>query len=221
MTDAGQVKTIHTKRGHSGFTLLELLIAITIFAIIVTFVYAGLDVVLDTKHQTDEHLDQLAKLQLGLNLIGRDIEQTVDRPIRNEYGDSQHALQTGGLSGLLLELTRGGFANPMKLARSELQRVGYQLEDETLYRITWPALDRAQDSTPRRQKLFGGVKGIELNYFDQAMERHTQWPPQEGSGQNQTSSALPKAVELILELDKWGKLRRLFRASEAIPNQAG
>jgi general secretion pathway protein J len=211
----------YSKGGHSGFTLLELLIAITIFAIIVSFVYAGLDVVLDTKQQTDEHLDHLAKLQLGLNLIERDIEQTVDRPIRDEFGDSQRALQSGGFTGLLFELTRGGYANPMKFARSELQRVGYQLEDETLYRITWPTLDRAQDSTPHRQKLFDGVKGIELNYFDQAMERHTQWPPQESGGQNQTSSDLPKAIEMILELDKWGKLRRLFRVSEAIPRQSG
>ena len=205
----------------AGFTLLELLIAITIFAIIVTFVYAGLDVVLDTKNQTDEHLDHLAKLQLGLNLMERDLEETVNRPIRNEYGDSQPALQTGGFSGLILELTRGGFANPMKLPRSELQRVGYQLEDETLYRVTWPTLDRAQDSTPRRQKLFDGVKGMEIYYFDQSMERQTQWPPQQSGRQNQSDTDLPKAVEIILELDKWGKLRRLFRVSESIPSQTG
>ena len=205
----------------AGFTLLELLIAITIFAIIVTFVYAGLDVVLDTKNQTDEHLDRLAKLQLGLNLMERDLEETVNRPIRNEYGDSQPALQTGGFSGLILELTRGGFANPMKLPRSELQRVGYQLEDETLYRVTWPTLDRAQDSTPRRQKLFDGVKGMEIYYFDQSMERQTQWPPQQSGRQNQSDTDLPKAVEIILELDKWGKLRRLFRVSESIPSQTG
>ena len=120
-----------------------------------------------------------------------------------------------------MELTRGGFANPMKLPRSELQRVGYQLEDETLYRITWPTLDRAQDSQPHRQKLFDGVKGIELYYFDQAMERHTEWPSQKAGGKNQTSSDLPKAIELILELDKWGKLRRLFRVSEAISSPPG
>ena len=88
-----------------GFTLLELLIAIAIFSIIASFAYAGLNVVLDTKQQTDEHLEALSTMQLGLHLLQMDIEQTVDRPIRNEYGDSEPALRSGGQSELLLELT--------------------------------------------------------------------------------------------------------------------
>ncbi|MCU7810956.1 MAG: type II secretion system minor pseudopilin GspJ [Candidatus Thiodiazotropha sp. (ex Notomyrtea botanica)] len=209
----------HNRRKACGFTLLELMIAIIIFAIIATFVYAGLDVVLDTKHQTDEHLDRLSKLQLGLHLLQRDIEQSVNRPIRNEYGDSQPALQSGGLSDLLLELTRGGYANPMKLTRSHLQRVAYQLEDEALYRITWPTLDRAQDSKPRRQKLFDQIKSIELVYYDQAMKKQTTWPVQNTGNQSTQTPALPKAIEVIIELDKWGKLRRLFRVAQTMQAQ--
>ena len=81
-----------------GFTLLELMIAITIFSVIATFVYAGLGVVLDTKQQTEQHLNRLAKLQLGLHLLQRDIEQAVNRPVRDQYGDSLPALKSGGLS---------------------------------------------------------------------------------------------------------------------------
>ncbi|MES9846815.1 MAG: prepilin-type N-terminal cleavage/methylation domain-containing protein, partial [Candidatus Thiodiazotropha sp.] len=57
----------HHPRSH-GFTLLELLIAITIFAILATFVYSGLKVILDTEHQTSLYGQRIAKLQLGLNL---------------------------------------------------------------------------------------------------------------------------------------------------------
>jgi len=209
------------KQGESGFTLLELLIAITIFSIIVSFVYAGLNAVLDSKQRTDKHLAWLAQLQLGMNLMQRDIEESVERPIRNEYGDSQAAMTSDGFSGLLLELTRGGYANPMKLPRSDLQRVGYQLEEEKLYRLTWPTLDRAQNSEPRRQLLFDGVKEFDLVFFDQAMERHTRWPPQATAGKDKVTTPLPKGIEATLELDKWGKLRRLFSVSEAIPVEGG
>ena len=200
-----------------GFTLLELLIAIAIFSIIATFAYAGLNVVLDTKQQTDEHLEALSKMQLGLHLLQMDIEQTVDRPIRNEYGDSEPALRSGGQSELLLELTRTGYANPMKLPRSQLQRVGYLLEEETLYRVTWPVLDRAQDSEPRRQTLFSGVDSLTLNFFDKEMKRQTRWPPQ--STQDTDEIGLPKGLEMVIETKSMGNLRRVFRVPESLQGQ--
>ena len=201
-----------------GFTLLELLIAIAIFSIIATFAYAGLNVVLDTKQQTDEHLEALSKMQLGLHLLQMDIEQTVDRPIRNEYGDSEPALRSGGQSELLLELTRTGYANPMKLPRSQLQRVGYLLEEETLYRVTWPVLDRAQDSEPRRQTLFSGVDSLTLNFFDKEMKRQTRWPPQ--STQDTDEIGLPKGLEMVIETKSMGNLRRVFRVPASLHEQS-
>lgn len=206
-----------------GFTLLELLIAITIFSIIATFVYAGLDIVLDTKQQTEQHLERLAKLQLGLHLMQQDIEQAVDRPIRDGFGETQPTLRGGGLSGMLLELTRGGYANPMKLTRSQLQRVAYQLEENTLYRVSWPVLDRAQDTQPRRQKLFDGIENISLTFFDQAMKRQTTWPSNTEDMSNNSSAdtppGLPKGIEVTLETETMGTLRRVFRAPESLPEQ--
>ncbi len=214
------VVPLHSHRRNRGFTLLELLIAITIFSIIASFVYAGLDIVLDTKQQTEQHLDQLAKLQLGLHLMQLDIEQAVDRPIRDEYGDTQPAMSSGGLSDKLLQLTRGGYANPMKLTRSQLQRVEYQLEEKTLYRVSWPVLDRTQSSEPRRQKLFDGIESLSLNFFNQKMERQTSWPPENLGNNEETPSALPKGVEVVIETEKLGTLRRVFRAPESLPGKA-
>ncbi|MES9970497.1 MAG: type II secretion system minor pseudopilin GspJ [Candidatus Thiodiazotropha sp.] len=200
-----------------GFTLLELLIAMMIFAIMATFVYAGLKVILDTEHQTSQYSQRISKLQLGLNLMQRDIEQMVARPVRDEYGDQQPALKSGGISDILLEFTRDGFANPMQLPRSNLQRVGYTFEENTLYRLTWPTLDRSQESEPYRRKLIGDITSLELVFYDKALQEKREWPPRTSGGQDEDPSALPVSIEVKLELKDWGTIRRLFRAARAIP----
>lgn len=200
----------------TGFTLLELLIAITIFSILSTITYSGLKIVLDTEQQTRKHIDRLSQLQIGLNLIQRDVEQAVAREVRDEFGDSLPAMRSGGLSGMLLEFTHGGYPNPMELKRSGLQRVAYQLEDHSLYRLTWPTLDRAQQTSPRKSILLEKIKSAEINYYDQQMKPHTEWPAS-SEGNNQTPQhPLPKAIELSLELERMGLIRRLFRVAELV-----
>ncbi len=200
-----------------GFTLLELLIAISIFAIIATFVYSGLKVVLDTEQQTRLYSNRMTRLQLGLNLIQRDIIQAVNRPIRDQNGDTQPALASGGFSGFLLELTRQGYANPMKLHRSNLQRVGYQLEEETLYRVTWPVLDRAQDTEPNRFKLFDQINTLEITYYDKELNKQDRWPPEISGVDADKPPNLPVAIEINMELKDWGNIRRIFPMTRDIP----
>jgi general secretion pathway protein J len=200
-----------------GFTLLELLIAMTIFAIMATFIYAGLNIILDTEHQTSQYSQRMAKLQLGLNLMQRDIEQIVDRPVRDKYGDQQPALKSGGISGILLELTRGGFSNPMQLPRSNLQRVRYIFEENTLYRLTWPTLDRPSESEPYKQKLIEEISSLELTFFDKTLSEKREWPPRTSGSQDEDPDALPVSIELKMELKDWGTIRRLFRAARMIP----
>ncbi|MES9861923.1 MAG: type II secretion system minor pseudopilin GspJ [Candidatus Thiodiazotropha sp. LLP2] len=206
-------------RFEQGFTLLELLIAITIFAILATFAYSGLKVVLDTEHQTSQYSKRMSQLQLALSLIQRDIEQAIDRPIRDQHGDELAAIVSGGFSGTLLELTRGGYANPMKLPRSNLQRIAYQIEEETLYRLTWRILDRAQDSEPHRYKLIENIEELELVYFDHELKKQNQWPPNKFDPDSGKKPGLPIAIEMNLELKDWGKIRRLFALARPIPDE--
>ena len=198
-----------------GFTLLELLIAITVFSILSTIAYTGLKAVLDTEAQTRGHIERLAQLQVGLSLIQRDIEQAAVREIRDEFGDTQPALLSGSFSGMLVEFTRHGRPNPMDLQRSNLQRVGYLMEDESLYRVSWTSLDRAQDSQPRRSLLLDKIKSIEISYYDDQMKRTPEWPRRSGPTDADPAYPLPRAMELNLETEKLGRIRRLFRVAEA------
>ncbi|MEW8625642.1 MAG: type II secretion system minor pseudopilin GspJ [Candidatus Thiodiazotropha sp.] len=203
----------------AGFTLLELLIAITVFAIMATFAYSGLKVVLDSENQTSQYSKRMSQLQLAMNLMQRDIEQAIERPIRDQHGDEVGAFVSGGFAGTLLELTRDGHANPMKLPRSNLQRVGYQLEEETLYRLTWRILDRAQDSEPHRYKLIDDIEALELVYYDKEMKEQSQWPPERFDFDSGKKPGLPSAVEVKMELKDWGNIRRLFALVRPIPDE--
>ena len=193
----------------TGFTLLELLVALSIFSIVAVLAYGGLGSVLDQRRLTEESADRLAALQRTYLIIQRDIEQLVPRAIRDEFGDERAAIT--GSSGF--RLTRGGWQNPLHNPRSTLQRVGYTLEDRELVRHSWLVLDRAQDSEPRQQVLVRDIINIQVRYLDPEHNWQDQWPTSEqltGDAELQTLE-LPLAVELLLEHERYGEIKWLFQ----------
>jgi general secretion pathway protein J len=205
------MRTRNAIRTAAGFTLLELLVALSIFSLIAVMSYNGLKMVLNTQAATEIQADALAELQKVYLLVQRDIEQVVPRPVRDEYGDEQPAL-TGEDA---LQLTRGGWSNPAGRLRSSLQRVGYAFEDQHLVRYSWAVLDRAQDSEPQRQVLVGDVEEMTIRYLAANNEWEERWPNPLASAQgNVAVTGLPKAVEVTLEHERFGPLVWLFRLPE-------
>ena len=195
-------------RASGGFTLLELLVALSIFAIVAVLAYGGLGTVLDLRILTEESAERLAELQKTYLIVQRDIEQLVPRTIRDEFGDEQAAI----IGAAQFQLTRGGWRNPLNNPRSNLQRVGYALEEQQLVRYSWLVLDRAQDSEPREQVLATGINSISVRYLDTDDSWQEQWPPEQVSGSGEPlSDELPRAVELTLEHEHYGEIRWLFQ----------
>jgi general secretion pathway protein J len=192
----------------AGFTLLELLVALAIFSLLAVMSYNGLKIVLDQQAATEVQAEALAELQKVYLLLQRDVEQVVPRPIRDEYGDEQPALAGGDA----LQLTRGGWSNPAGRLRSSLQRVGYAFEDGQLVRYSWGVLDRAQDSEPQRQPLIGDIGEMTIRYLDGKNEWQDRWPNPLASGDGTAvMTALPRAVEITLDHEKFGPLVWVFR----------
>ena len=188
-----------------GFTLIELLVAVGVFAVLSALAYGGLNSVLATQSYTQEQAERLQALQLSLRHIQRELEQIANRPVRDQYGDEKAALILERLP--TLSLTHAGWRNPGGQTRSQLQRVSYGLEENTLYRIIWPILDGADVENVLRTNLLDNVEELQIRVLDRDEKWHTEWPSLDTE---QTDESLPLAVELTLTVEPWGEIRRLI-----------
>ena len=198
-----------------GFTLLELLVSLAIFAAIGVMAYSGLGNVMRQQAQTDAYAARLQEVEMAYRLLARDFEQFTARDIRDAFGDRQPALLApGGLSGV--EFTRAGYPNPAGYPRSELQRVGYRVDDGRLVRRSWRVLDRSQDSLPDELVLADRVEALVLRYLDVRNKWQDSWPPPQVLSPTGEPSRpeWPLAVEVRLALEDLGELRWLFRLPE-------
>lgn len=204
------------RRTLSGFTLLELLIAIALFALLGLATYRMLESVLRSDEVIRAQELQLRELGRAVWRLEQDLVQAVPRPVRDGYGDEQNAF-VGQLSGFeggaTLELTRSGWRNPTGLRRSNLQRVSWHLAGDTLERQYWTVLDRDVDSEPRVQRVLDKVTGLRLRYLDAENRWHEEWPPFDFGRGNPAEEArrMPVAVEASFDHQRYGTITRLLR----------
>ena len=190
-----------------GFTLLEVLVAMSIFAIIGLGANKMLRTIIDTHEVTTTKNGELTSIVRAFNVMERDFSQIVSRPIRDEYGESVEPLMVG-TGQYFVELTRTGWNNPAQVKRSVLQRVAYEIEDEKLIRHFWLVLDRAQDSETISQELLDEVKGLRVNLLNEEGKGADSWP------ESDAEAGLPLAVEVLLETESLGEIRRVFSLTD-------
>jgi general secretion pathway protein J len=180
----------HVPRARSGgFTLLELLVAMFIAAIIFAMGYGTINQAVKNRTGLQEQQKKLLELQSTVRIMEQDFVQLVQRPIRDPVGGTYQPClvanatsTTGSGSSLgsstgsrglsssgaqpLVALTRGGWANPTGLQRPALQRVAYYFQDGTLRREHWTVLDPTQSSTAVRRDLMTHLKSVSLRFLD-------------------------------------------------------
>ena len=174
-------------QGHQGFTLLEVLVAVAITATLGVGASQLLRSVIDAKNATEISSQQLVSLQRFNQVLSRDMEQFINRSIRDTYGDEQASLLLDS-GDYAIEFTRAGWRNsPVSQdPRSTLQRVAYRMESldddvckparerllqwgteqpdgDCLVRYFWRVLDRSSDSEPMAQVVLEQVNELEID----------------------------------------------------------
>ena len=198
----------------SGFTLLEVLVAMSIFAVIGLSAHQMLRTVIQTHERTQDQIQQFSSLTRAFSMLERDFSQVVLREVRDEYGERLPALMVA-TGPFLVELSRSGWNNPLRLPRSDLQRVAYELNDEgEVIRYFWLVLDRAEDSEPVKQTILTGIDDFQINLMDADGNVTDIWPD------TNSSYPLPTSVEVVFDTTSYGSIRKVFDLVDAAVIQA-
>jgi general secretion pathway protein J len=196
-----------------GFTLIEIMVAVVITAILAAMTFQAIQQAVENRTRIGQNAERLQALQFTLRSLVQDFSQATPRPVRESSGASyQSAVMSGAPVGVLVTLTRGGWMNPAGLERSTLQRVRYVLEDGKLRREYWNVLDAQLDPPPIPRVLLDKVKSVQLRYMSENFSWQNDWPPLT-PGSTRTGTQLgwrPVAVEVIIELEDWGRINRII-----------
>ena len=189
-----------------GFTLLEMLVALSVFSVIGIMSSQLVVRMMDTTERVTERGRELTELQRAFEILRRDIEQVSFRYVRDELGDAGLPLEIGGHE--LIELTRSGWVNPTGAARTELQRVGYELRGSDLYRIFWPVLDRAPTTQPLEQLLLTDLLNAEFRAVDLSGAEYLYWPLSPEYHEDPERQLV--AIRLTVDSEIFGEIQRLW-----------
>lgn len=201
----------------NGFTLLELLVAVAILALIAVGAYRLLSDTVMVREQGQKHQQALRDLQKALTVLQRDLQQTAPRPVRDEFGDIQPALYLPQSN--VLEFTRGGWRNPLQQARSDRVRLRYRVENGELLRERWDVLDRARQTQPQKTVLLEGVSEFSVRVFADG-NRAESWPPLTKNTTDRSKVPLPQAVEMSFRHPTWGNIQRIIPLPQGDENAA-
>lgn len=185
-----------------AFTLLEILIAVAIFAALGTIAALGLRSVLRTHERTksvDHHLQQL---ETATTIMRRDINKIINRPVVDSRGKTEAAVASKGRHAL--SFTRGAYASPfVQSSHNSVQRVSYELKNKQLLRLTWKGANNQKSVVPIKQVVLSNVESLDVEYVDGQGRMMHNWPE---LGEN----TLPRAIVMTLSLKGDGQMRLIL-----------
>ena len=189
-----------------GFTLVELLVALAIFALITGFAYRGLTAMLESRAALEIESRKWRDVALFVGRIDRDLSAALER-----YAVSASDTRLASLSSVVestaspegLSLTRSG--SPLQeSALAAPQRIAYRLRDATIERLSWTGVDVAPRDEPVVVPVLKKVSALSYRFLDPTGEWRTTW----GLPMN-PETKFPAAVEVTLQLASGEKIVRL------------
>jgi general secretion pathway protein J len=205
-----------------GFTLIELMVAISIFAVLTIAGWQVFNNLIKVRERTSIKAEQLAAIQEAYEQLSRDFSQALARPVQIN-GNSEAAFY---LSSNEFHLTRTGVIDPLQLGTSPLARVQYLLVQGQLIRQSYAQVDQSGNLVPSKTVLLSKVTDWTVTALDTGSTQT--WPidntvsttPGTPTGNNK----LPLAVQVTLTVNgtplRWlfAMLPNMPQPVAAVPN---
>lgn len=200
-----------SKQKNRGFTLIEVIVALSIFAVLSIIGYKGISSLIQTKERVEVEDAKWQQMILFFDRFELDVKQSVNRPIRTREDTVEPAWlgrpSFSGEDGAQLVFSR--FGDPEQLGfLMDTRRVGYRLHDGAIELLIWPSLDVAPSSKPEVFKVLTHVAQISFSYLSADGRWLNVWP--EATVTTQQKSFAPSAVQLIIKLETGEMVTRVF-----------
>ena len=181
-----------------GFTLIELMSALLILALLALMSFRGLGAVLDARDHVRRETEKWKSVAAFFSRFQHDAQLSSPRAVRAASGIAP-AWRGDRSSGA--EFSRFAQAEGLDSAR----RVGYRLNEASEIEISlWPGLDVAPNAQPARYVVLSAVTLFELQYLGPELAWVDAWPRAD------RGSLLPQAVRLRIVLASGEELIRVF-----------
>ena len=199
------------KTAQKGFTLLEVIVATAIFALVAAIAAAGLSGISQSYGALSNQRSERHTLARALAVIERDLQQSQARAVRSPYGSVEPAF-TGDSNSF--ELTSSSLSLSSIGPQQSPMRVSYRLRQNDLLRAVRRELDAAPNSQISQRALLSEVQNVRLQYWDFSDVRSPIWPP---ANSNYGIDQLPRALEIRIQHARFGELVRLIPISDVPP----
>ena len=188
-----------------AFTLLEMIVAIGIFAVIAVVSYGSLNRFLDNRDVLQAEIVMMKQLQLAFSLLEQDMHFMSPRIVRDEYGDPEPLLIVNNIdvAGELLRFTTARRSVSLP-GVSTLQRTSYRWENGDFIRVNWQVLDRDQDAVESKHLLLSDVDNVRVNVLtseEESTQTASTWDAAE---------KLPDGIEWQIQMTDGKQYRRVF-----------
>jgi general secretion pathway protein J len=189
---------------NDGFTLIEVLVAVALFALVATIAHLGLSRLVAQDEALEARADRLARLGSSLQLLEIDLLQALPRNSRDGLGGVTPGFRVQRDRGLTIEFTSTGTGAPME---GGVNRVRYRFQRGVLSRETDPVLDGSeQPGRATAIELLSGLADFDVEILD-ADGRPASggiWPVPDSPA----PIILPQALKIRLDTVTWGLLER-------------
>lgn len=201
------------KKGDAGFTLIEVLLALTIMAMIAMLSAQAFNTASSGSAATREAMDRMTEIDRAFVMIETDLRNALPSALRPiGFGEPLPAFFVSEGDDYNMVVLRGGLTNPLFQPRSEMVRVGYRYVGDELWRDTWfnPRLRDEEDARP--QRILTGIENLMIRVLSPNANSTVSAGPwlMEYPPNPQANEVLPPAVEVVVELEDYGEVRRLF-----------